>query len=89
MRKVTKEEVLHYLAKNQGKWNMFFEIEHELGIEPRSGCGPNKRHAVTLRKLYKSGMIGGCICGCRGDFDITDKGLEFIGIERYAEYHGY
>ena len=89
MRKVSKEEVLNYLAKNQGKWNLFWEIEDALGIERNPSGDPNKRHAVTLRKLYKTGMIGGCICGCRGDFDITDKGLEFIGVERYEQYNGY
>lgn len=37
MRKVSKDEILHYLAKNQGKWNMFFDIEKELNIDRGGG----------------------------------------------------
>lgn len=33
--------------------------------------------------------LGGCPCGCRGDFEITDKGLVLIGRERTKPYSGY
>lgn len=35
---------------------------------------PEKLARAKLRKLVKSGYLTGCTCGCRGDFDITDKG---------------
>ena len=27
-------------------------------------------------------LVTGCDCGCRGDYEITDKGLEIIGAKR-------
>lgn len=50
---------------------------------------PFKVYFAKLRALHRRGLIGGCTCGCRGDFEITDKGLELIGIERTKPYTGY
>ncbi len=50
---------------------------------------PIKVYFAKLRALHKRGLIGGCQCGCRGDFEITDKGLALIGRERTKPYSGY
>lgn len=39
------------------------------------GLSDNLRHA-KMRQLINKGLIDGCGCGCRGDFEITEKGLE-------------
>jgi hypothetical protein len=31
-----------------------------------------------LKFLIKRGLVSGCTCGCRGDFEITQKGLDFL-----------
>lgn len=31
---------------------------------------------AKLRGMISRGLITGCACGCRGDFVITEKGLE-------------
>ena len=31
---------------------------------------PNKLVLAKLRKLINKGIIDGCACGCRGDFDL-------------------
>lgn len=45
--------------------------------------------AIMYKMVEKDGYAGGCGCGCRGDFCITDKGLELIGKKRVLEYGGY
>lgn len=50
---------------------------------------PHKVALSKMKSLYKRGLVGGCDCGCRGDFEITDKGLAVIGQTRKVEYNGY
>jgi len=39
---------------------------------------PDKLIHAKMRQLIKNGLVDGCPCGCRGDFEITEKGVEFI-----------
>jgi len=50
---------------------------------------PPKLLLAKMRQLYNREFVGGCACGCRGDWEITDKGLAFIGQQRTVPYHGY
>ena len=50
---------------------------------------PYKLRLAKMRGLIKRGLSGGCDCGCRGDFEITDKGLALIGEQRIFDYTGY
>jgi predicted transcriptional regulator len=50
---------------------------------------PEKVMHAKMRALYRRGLVGGCDCGCRGDWEITDKGLELIGQQRIKPYSGY
>lgn len=81
---IPERPILEFLAKHQGEWcNWFFDAE----VGP-----PNERSVVHVMKLVLSkmktlirrGLATGCDCGCRGDFEITDKGLEHIGGTRTA-----
>lgn len=86
------EPILEYLADRQGTWTSNWEghledypdIYHAFPKDT-----PIKSVVATMRKLIKKGYSGGCGCGCRGDFEITDKGLEFIGRNRVEPYTGY
>ncbi len=33
---------------------------------------------AKLRGLVKRGLLTGCACGCRGDFEVTAKGKEML-----------
>lgn len=37
---------------------------------------PDKLRLAKMQSLLKRGLVDGCGCGCRGDWCITDKGLE-------------
>lgn len=39
---------------------------------------PDKVAIAKMRALIKRGLVDGCCCGCRGDYQITTKGREFI-----------
>ena len=95
--------ILEYLAKHQDKWTMWFSTKNfkrsnddapspsiadcltEAGI-----VIPNDKLILSKMKSFiKRGLSGGCDCGCRGDYVITDKGLALIGKPRTHEYNGY
>lgn len=39
---------------------------------------PSKVVLAKMRQLIKRGLVSGCGCGCRGDFEITEKGREYL-----------
>jgi hypothetical protein len=39
---------------------------------------PQNLVLAKLYKLHRQKLIDGCTCGCRGDFTITPKGIEFL-----------
>ncbi len=43
-------------------------------------CGvPDKLALAKMRSLIRRGLVQGCYCGCRGDFELTKKGREWLG----------
>lgn len=70
--------VLQFLADLNGEWAFWF------GGHARSvgnAMPPETPHKVVLakmRQLMKRGLVKGCGCGCRGDFEITDEGRAFL-----------
>jgi hypothetical protein len=99
------KSILNYLAEHQGDWTGLWHLEfvgREEDFHGNMKIGrvydvaeampiewtPRRRLAM-MRVIYRNGLVGGCDCGCRGDFEITDRGLKFIGLERTAPYTGY
>lgn len=37
---------------------------------------PRKLALSKMRSLIKRGLVSGCACGCRGDFELTLKGKD-------------
>jgi hypothetical protein len=45
----------------------------------------DKLALAKMRQMIRRGVVGGCPCGCRGDFEITDKGrAELVALETAA-----
>lgn len=88
--------ILEALYPYQGSW-AFWCNNNELWLgrsETRSidrtlCIYPRKLVHAKWKSLVRRGLVGGCDCGCRGDFEITDKGLEKLGKPRIKEYTGY
>lgn len=49
----------------------------KLYIDPAPGY-PEKVVLAKARKLIRRGLLDGCYCGCRGDFELTHAGLALI-----------
>lgn len=69
--------ILGYLADRQGRFTLHYDLEEAFPPET-----PWKVRLSKMRRFDKRGLIDGCTCGCRGDFEITDKGLALIGRAR-------
>jgi len=72
-------------------WDTFTERREEpldsfFAFDPK--FDPRLRHK-KLASMVDRGLLGGCGCGCRGDFEITDKGLALLGLPRTKPYNGY
>lgn len=47
--------------------------ENSVGHAVPEGTVP-KLILAKMRMLRRAGLVSGCDCGCRGDFELTDKG---------------
>lgn len=39
---------------------------------------PTRMIMAKMKQLIRKGLLTGCTCGCRGDFQITNKGEEYL-----------
>lgn len=54
------------------RWALTYDLDEALPSFPR------KVVLAKARQLIKRGLLDGCGCGCRGDFEITAKGRELL-----------
>lgn len=72
-----KFNILLFLSHQDGHWatwgpGIYMPTVHSvfpIGTEAKA----QQRY---MAKLQKQGLVGGCDCGCRGDYTLTLKGLE-------------
>lgn len=70
-------------------------------LEPYYSDFPDKLFRAKMGSLIKRGLVQGCACGCRGDYELTKKGVvslantydneydfESVGLTRPYEAHG-
>lgn len=73
--------VLRFLAE-KGGWCNWFGADYENSVTHAMPTGtPAKVALAKMRAMIKKGLVTGCACGCRGDFEITDKGREMLSDE--------
>jgi len=78
----TAGEILMFLAKQDGTWSTWgpgFYMPSVQGVLPIGTS--EKLQFRYMRFLQYKGLVGGCDCGCRGDYAPTTKGLEFLANE--------
>lgn len=39
---------------------------------------PDKLFRAKMGMLIRRGLVDGCNCGCRGDYEMTDKGRDYL-----------
>lgn len=77
---VETRAVLALLAKCPGKWHTWDSDGTIMpSVDPAFDKGtPRKRILARMHRLVERGLVSGCACGCRGDFEITDKGNAYL-----------
>jgi hypothetical protein len=58
-------------------WVMALDLEKELGLDDR-----RKLVLAKCQALIDRGLLDGCACGCRGDFEMTTNGDAFLDSTR-------
>ncbi len=53
-------------------WTIWWEFPEDHPEYPEKVC------RAKFKQLYRRGLVEGCSCGCRGDWVLTDKGLEYL-----------
>lgn len=78
---VPDKPILEFLLqrKNEGKmWCYWMNgFENSIGQSMPEGT-PDKIRMAKMRRLIYRGLVSGCGCGCRGDYEITEKGIEYL-----------
>ena len=68
--------ILAFLRQHQGRWATWGEGYSMPTVRDAMPHGtPDKLQIAKMRQLMKRGLVDGCPCGCRGDYEITPKGL--------------
>jgi hypothetical protein len=73
--------VLEFLAK-QDRWVMRYPVGKDSQFrsitEVMPPEAPEKLQLAKMDALILRKLVDGCTCGCRGDFEITDKGRALL-----------
>lgn len=86
---IPTEPILEFLAKNPKQMHNWCWLESPYCIAnvlPKNT--PDKLIISKMNNLIKKGLVDGCTCGCRGDYYITNKGLQYLNdtnINRFNE----
>ena len=72
--------ILELLEKSIGEWhNWCFGNDLDVRrVMPKNT--PDKLALAKMRQMMRRGVVDGCSCGCRGDFEITKKGIEELAL---------
>lgn len=78
--------ILDLLAKNPETCYTWGEPYSMISVRDAMPPGtPEKLQVAKMAMLIRRGLVGGCACGCRGDFVITAKGLAERGKRTCVE----
>ena len=87
---IDDKRILLFLSRHQGRWSTWGTGHSMPTVRDGMPKGVSEKlQLAKMKQLHRRGLVGGCTCGCRGDWEITDKGLELIDIKRTVPYNGY
>ncbi len=72
------DAILYFLYVKKGAWcNNCFLDDRDIRLALFKGIPSNLFYA-KMRQVFKNGLVTGCDCGCRGDYEITKKGIKYL-----------
>lgn len=76
--------ILEFL-ETLGRWGTWYSGAANSVTNAMPADIPWRLVHAKMRRLIHRGLVNGCSCGCRGDFELTDAGREWLYIERLKE----
>lgn len=68
--------IIAFLVNLGSRWANHFGDEYDNSVTHGMPPGtPRKLALAKMGMLLRRGIVDGCNCGCRGDWRLTDKGL--------------
>jgi hypothetical protein len=61
---------------SSGNWRMRWNVQDAL--EEVIGPVPENLFLAKVRRLFAKGLLGGCDCGCRGDYHLPEECLDRV-----------
>lgn len=78
LKNINTDDVLVWMTKSPRVWQVWFAgFENSVLNAMPEGTSERRARAV-MKILDKQGYITGCHCGCRGDYELTDKGEQYV-----------
>ena len=76
--------ILKFLLSHKGRWcNWIFGDDRDVHLAMPKDT-PEKLVLAKMKTLMKRGLVEGCDCGCRGDFEITEKGEQYLAVRSFT-----
>lgn len=75
--------ILELLERISPHWAFWFEGEYSVRSAMPADV-PDKLVMAKMNALIRRGLVSGCPCGCRGDYEIADKGRAMLAEHRGA-----
>lgn len=70
--------ILQFLASGEREWKTHLDGGDKDWCIPFDPSFPNRLRIAKMTQLMRRGLVDGCNCGCRGDWQLTDKGREWV-----------
>jgi len=75
-------QILMFLARQKGDWCTYGTSFYVNSVQQVFPIGTSEDDQLSfMQDLQRRGLVGGCDCGCRGDYTITPKGLEMLALD--------
>lgn len=70
--------ILAFLDSLNGTWATWYSGYPNSVTNVMPPGIPRKLVLAKMRQLIRRGLVGGCNCGCRGDFTLTYRGRAYL-----------
>lgn len=76
---IPTQPILEFLLKNKGRWCSHYGGDNDVRAAMPAGI---HKHLVLakMENLIRRGLVDGCYCGCRGDFELTVEGEKHLEL---------
>ena len=72
-------QILMFLARMDGKWCTWGTSYYMPSVSQVFPIGTSAKVQLRfMQTLQRKNLVSGCDCGCRGDYTVTEKGLDFL-----------